>query len=68
MNLTILKNKRKIIFRKILISIILYADDIILLAKTVIEMNKMLKIIEEVGKKLEIKFYLTKTIFLMFGS
>ena len=46
---------------KTIIPILVYADDIILLTETKYEMNKLLKVVSEVGKFLQIKFNPDKT-------
>jgi hypothetical protein len=48
------------------LGVVLYADDILLLSETKINMQKMLKIVETYGKDWEIKFNPDKTKFLFF--
>jgi exonuclease III len=57
-----------IIIGNIKINNLFYADDILLIANTKDEMNKLLIKTEEYGKKLEIKFNPEKTTYVVVGS
>jgi hypothetical protein len=48
--------------------IIMYADDIVLVANKLKDLEKLLKITEEYGKNQEIKFNPTKTTYMIFNS
>lgn len=50
------------------IDIIMYADDIILLSNKLEDLERMLSITEEYGKRQEIKFNPSKTVYMIFGS
>lgn len=50
------------------INIIMYADDILLVSSSYKNLQKLLKITEEYGKKWEIKFNPEKTLFMEFGN
>lgn len=58
------KNKLGIKIGEIYVGIIMYADDILLLADTKGKMQKLLKIVENYGKKWEIKFNPVKTVYM----
>ncbi|CAF0948158.1 unnamed protein product, partial [Brachionus calyciflorus] len=60
------KDEAGIIVGNMKINNILHADDIILICNNVFEMNKMLEITENYGKKYEIKFNPNKTNYIIF--
>jgi len=55
-------------FGNLTINHVLYADDTSLLCNTVSELNTLLKIVHEFGKKFEIKFNPDKTQYIMFEN
>ena len=50
------------------VDILVYADDIVLLSNTLEGLNALLKVTEDFGKKWEIKFNPTKTVYMAFGG
>jgi hypothetical protein len=51
-----------------IIGIIVFADDILLLANTLKELQEMLKICEDFGKEFQLKWNPTKTVMMMWTS
>ena len=50
------------------LNVILYADDILLMCDNYASLQKILNITEEFGKKWELKFNPTKTVYMEFGK